>query len=170
MENLIQKYLKENNVEGKNGVDYRLEDSGNGIEIKGWTLQIEKPEFTQEESVLDEAKLVKASTLRNNRDIALNESIFTIQVNGVDCNFRLRTSDLASIQARISSLSDNSSTKSWSSIDRNRIQLNKTAFQSLFRDINTNDETVFDLYAEKLEEINQASSIEELNNININFE
>jgi hypothetical protein len=71
MEFLIQKYLKENNAEGKNGVDYRLENSGDGIEIKDWTLPIEKPSFTQEESILSEKKIEKISLLKLNREAYL---------------------------------------------------------------------------------------------------
>jgi hypothetical protein len=86
MENLIQKYLKENNVEGKNGVDYRLEDSGNGIEIKGWTLPIDKPTFTPEESILSDRKNKRISDLKINRDAYLLQDYVSHQAIELQLN------------------------------------------------------------------------------------
>lgn len=118
---------------------------------------------------LEECKESKKQLLRINRDNALNNSIYSVSVEGSGCDFYLRTSDLAAIQARIDSLPNDTATKSWGCADGRRVELNKAAFQSLYRHISVNDETVYNLYAEKLQEIEQAETLEELENININF-
>ena len=177
MENLIQKYLKQNNVEGKNGVDYRLEDSGNGIEIKGWKLSIEKPTFTQEEidaDVLEQEKNLKILELKSKRDEKLTKSIFTVSVDGVDCAFYLRTADLPTIKEKIADLSNNTDTKTWGDINGKRINLNKVFFERLKNHIKTNDETIWDLYGEKLAELEdlakeESTTLEDIKNFNTNL-
>lgn len=177
MENLIQKYLKQNNVEGKNGVDYRLENSGNGIEIKDWTLSIEKPEFTEQQinvGILSQAKDEKILELKSKRDEKLTKSIFTVSVNGVDYAFYLRTADLPTIKEKIAALSSNTDTKTWGDINGKRINLNKVFFERLKNHIKTNDETVWDLYGEKLTELEdlvkeESTTLEDVKNFNTNF-
>lgn len=172
MENLIQKYLKQNNVEGKNGIDYRLEDSGNGIEIKGWKLSIEKPTFTQEQldgDFLHAKKQNKILELKKERDILLESKKFTIDVEGVSCQFWLRNSDLSALQSRFASLPDNSSTRSWGAVDGSRVELNKPAYLSLIRHITDNDETIFGEYVRMKEEMESAPDLEALEEIDINF-
>lgn len=132
---------------------------------------------------LSDAKESKKQTLKANKDNALNNSIYSISVNNEGCDFYLRTSDLATIQARITNLSNDIATKSWGCTDGRRVELNKAAFQSLFRHISVNDETIYNLYAEKLEEIEKITSdgeyfdennnpitpLQALENINVNF-
>lgn len=132
---------------------------------------------------LSEAKNEKKQRLKTNRDEALNNSTYSISVNGEGCEFYLRTSDLAAIKGRIDNLSNDTATSSWGCVDGKRVELNKAAFQSLFRNINLNDENVFNSYAKKVEEIdnitsdgeyfdennNQITPLQELENININF-
>lgn len=118
---------------------------------------------------LPEAKESKRQALKTNKDNALNNSIYSINVDGEGCDFYLRTSDLAAIQARINNLPNNTETMSWGCTDGRRVELNKIAFESLQSRINQNDETVHNLYADKLQEIKDAQTLEELENININF-
>ena len=172
MENLIQKYLTENNVEGKNGIDYRLEDSGNGIEIKGWTLKISEPTFTQEQidaDILDVKKQNKIAEVKKVRNTLLENKKFTINVEGVSCQFWLRNSDLSALQSRFASLLDNEATRSWGAVDGSRVELNKPAYLSLIRHITDNDETVFGEYVRMKEEIESAPDLEALEEIDINF-
>jgi hypothetical protein len=177
MEHLIQKYLKENNVEGKNGVDYCLEDSGNGIEIKGWTLSIEKPEFTEQQTnagILSQAKDIKILELKSKRDDLLNNKTFSITVDGVSCSFWLRNSDLQDIQGRITSLSNNTATRNWGTIQGQRVGLNKEAYISLSRHISINDAQVRDLYRKKEDELEalvgeESTTLEDIKNFNTNL-
>lgn len=118
---------------------------------------------------LAEAKEVKKQILKVNRDKALSSSLYSIKIDNNDCSFYLKNSDLAVIQARINSLTNDTSTKSWSNTEGKRVLMNKAAFLSLLRHISSNDETVWDLYAEKVQEIEDAQTLEELENININL-
>jgi len=77
MDYLIQKYLTENNLTGVNGIDYILQDNGNGTYIKEWKLNIAQPTFTSadyEISTLEQAKLVKIAQLKANRNAALEKT------------------------------------------------------------------------------------------------
>jgi len=132
---------------------------------------------------LEESKQEKINQLKSNRDIALNNSIYSINIDGEGCEFYLKTSDLQAIKGRIDYLVNDIETSSWGCADGRRVQLNKTAFKSLYKQINENDETVYDLYAEKIEEIdnitsdgeyfdennNKITPLQKLENININF-
>ena len=133
--------------------------------------------------ILAEAKESKKQALKGNRDEALISSLYSIKIDDKDCSFYLKNSDLAVIQTRINSLTNDTSTKSWSNIEGKRVLMNKAAFLSLLRHISANDETVWDLYAEKVEEINNITSdgeyfdennnpitpLQALENININL-
>lgn len=155
----------------------------NNADYKNILERISNGEQYQSYDSLAEAKECKKQALKANRDNALNNSIYSISVNGEGCDFYLRTSDLAAIQERINSLSNDTSTKSWGCTDGKRVELNKAAFQSLYRHIGINDETVYNLYAEKLDEIENITSdgeyfdennnpitpLQALENININF-
>ena len=66
MEYLIQQFLKQNNLIGRNGIDYSLRDDGKGAYIDKWNYEIAKPQFTQEQfdkAILAEAKINKLSDL-----------------------------------------------------------------------------------------------------------
>lgn len=141
----------------------------NNADYKNILERIANGEQYQAYDPLPEAKESKKQALKINRDNALKNSIYSISVDGQGCDFYLRTSDLAAIQERINSLSNDTSTKSWGCTDGRRVELNKAAFQSLYRHIGINDETVHNLYADKLQEIEDAQTLEELENININF-
>ncbi len=49
MEYLIQQFLKQNNLSGINGVDYCLQDDGDGPYIKRWGFNIPQPIFAEED-------------------------------------------------------------------------------------------------------------------------
>ena len=68
MEYLIQQFLKENNLEGINGIDYTLRNDGDGVYIEKWNFLIKKPIFTQTDLDLIEFKNTKISQLKNNRN------------------------------------------------------------------------------------------------------
>lgn len=62
MEYLIQQYLFNNNLSGSNGIDYVLQDDGNGAYIKTWNLEISKPSFSvsdYEKAELEKNKILK---------------------------------------------------------------------------------------------------------------
>lgn len=62
MEYLTQQFLKQNNLNGRNGIDYSLRDDGEGAYIDKWDYEIAKPHFTQEQfdkATLAEAKINK---------------------------------------------------------------------------------------------------------------
>lgn len=156
-------YLKEPNT---NRIVEFASEASIGAGFRNWAKLTESEILAYE---LQKAKESKKQALKANRDNALNNSIYSININGEGCNFYLRNSDLSAIKARIDGLSNDTSTSSWGCTSGRRVELNKTAFQSLYRHINVNDETVYNLYAEKVEEINNATNLEDLNNININF-
>ncbi len=154
-------------------------------EVQEWIADggiIEKE--CSDEELLKKLKTKKILKLKENKSAALDKQIYTVNIaDKGDCSFYLKTSDLAVIQARISSLSNDTATKSWGCVGGRRIELNKAAFQSLLKHINANDETVYNLYAEKLEEIESVvidgdyinddnqpiTAFQYLENININF-
>lgn len=170
-------YLKEPNT---NQIVEFQNEASIGISFEGWIRLNEEQSLIYE---LQKTKECKKQALKANRDNALNNSIYSISVNGEGCDFYLRTSDLAAIQGRINNLPNNTETMSWGCTDGRRVQLNKTAFESLYRHIGINDETVYNLYAEKLDEIENITSdgeyfdennnpitpLQALENININF-
>jgi hypothetical protein len=66
MEYLTQQFLKQNNLTGRNGIDYSLRDDGEGAYIDKWDYEISKPKFTQEQldkAILAEVKINKLSDL-----------------------------------------------------------------------------------------------------------
>ena len=47
MDYIIQKFLKHNNLTGVNGIDYSLQNDGDGDYIKSWNINISKPSFIE---------------------------------------------------------------------------------------------------------------------------
>jgi hypothetical protein len=123
---------------------------------------------------IEEAKQEKLRELKSKRDEKLTKSIFTVSVDGVDCAFYLRTADLPRIKSKIEDLSNNTDTKTWGDVNGKRINLNKAFFETLKNDINANDETIWDLYGEKLEELEalaqeESTTLEDIKNFNTNL-
>ena len=78
MEYLIQKFLKENNLTGVNGINYTLRDDGRGVYIEKWLYNIAKPVFTAEDfanATIEVAKQSKLVEIKVKRDEALNKNI-----------------------------------------------------------------------------------------------
>lgn len=181
--NFVQDYLKSQKITDLS--KFSLQDDGEGVYIKNWDYEVKKPNLPSEQEVsLRSLKNKKIECLKSNRDNALNNLIYSINIEGFgSCDFYLKTSDLAVIQARINSLSSDVATKTWGCSDGRRVELNKAAFQALLKHISVNDETVYNVYAEKLEEIEKITldgqyfddkqqpinSFQALENININF-
>jgi len=121
------------------------------------------------EEALKKAKANKIIELKKARNTLLESKKFTIDVEGVSCQFWLRNSDLSALQSRFASLLDNEATRSWGAVDGSRVELNKPAYLSLIRHITDNDETVFGEYVRMKEEIESAPDLEALEEIDINF-
>lgn len=92
----------------------------------------------------------KSRQLKARRKELLANASMTIQGS----TFTLNQSQLAMLQGRIDKLENNTDTLGWNDDSGNRIQLNRTAFESLLRHIQTHDISVWDLYSEKLDELN----------------
>lgn len=145
------------------------------------------PRLNEEESLayeLEELKKEKIQAAKASRELLLSGSqVHEIEVDGVSCKFTLSNKDLPNLIARQSCLTTNTATSPWNNIDGDRIELNKSDFQSLIRHINTNDSSVWTLYTNKVDEINsiseeneyfneqgeKISALEYLQNINVNL-
>ena len=82
LEQLIQKYLKDNNLSGESGRDYDLKNDGQGAYIEYWNLDIPEPEFTKEDhdnAPLEQLKEEKISQLKRNRDDSLEAPMDSIK-------------------------------------------------------------------------------------------
>lgn len=143
---------------------YILSLSQNQRQIHEATIEAE---FLIQE--LEKAKQNKLNQLKINRDLALSNKTMEINIDGNGCAFYLKSSDMATIQNRIDGLFNNTDTYSWGDTNGKRVELNKSAFQSLLRHIRVNDITVFDLFGEIKKEIENCNDFQILNNININF-
>lgn len=119
---------------------------------------------------LEELKKEKIQLAKASRELLLSGSqVHEIEVDGVSCKFSLSNKDLPNLIARQSCLATNTATSPWNDIDGNRVDLNKSAFQSLIRHINTNDSSVWTLCTNKVDEIKAAESLEQLNAIDTNL-
>lgn len=83
MEYLIQQFLKQNNLSGQKGIDYNLQNDGQGVYIHKWNFEIPKPEFSKEEVILQEAKSSKLLQLKENRDNYNLRPIVSIQAEEI---------------------------------------------------------------------------------------
>jgi len=129
-------------------------------------------EYVMPDSVLlAQTRKTKIAQLKLERNrLLLGAQTYTITVDGVFCTFALSNADLPNLIARQSCLGSASETSGWNDIRNNRIELNNAAFLGLIKHINANDVDVWNLYTEKLSELNNPNlTLEELNAININF-
>ncbi len=123
---------------------------------------------------IEEAKKAKLRELKSKRDDLLNNKTFSITVDGVSCSFWLRNSDLSDIQGRITSLQNNTLTRNWSTVEGQRIGLNKESYISLSRHISINDAQVRDLHRKKEDELEalveeESTTLEDIKNFNTNL-
>ena len=189
MDYLIQKYLKENNLTGINGIDYILQDNGSGCYISKWNLNIAQPSFTNtdyEFSILEQAKLTKIAQLKANRNAALESSHETQAFEIIDdtlgnkVRFEFSTKATGIPLTEPKSILDialkNINVKYSCEIIENGVRrkgyvlLNKEIAENLEFHLtdrsNTNVKYANDLEAE----INACTTIEEVESININFQ
>lgn len=145
-------YLKEPNT--NRIVEFQSEQEI-GAFFQGWPRLNEEESFAYE---LEQLKKEKIQAAKASRELLLSGSqVLEIGVDGVSCKFSLSNKDLPNLIARQSCLTTNTAASPWNDIDGNRIDLNKSVFQSLIRHINTNDSSVWTLYTNKVDEINSIS-------------
>jgi uncharacterized protein YjcR len=133
-----------------------------------------------EEELLNQLNLqkqVKINQLKTNRISEMEvetpklSSLEVYEIDGVSRTFKLKISDIAILNSRIIRLQDAiaGTTAQWTDIDNNRLDLNLDQFKTLANHLDVRDQNLFTLYIEKLAEINACTTLEELNNINIDF-
>ena len=126
-------------------------------------------EYVESDSViLEQAKLKKISLIKTIRD---NTTLKFSPANEPTKNFILKISDLPQIAARASRLQDQGagSKSTWSDINGVRQDLLADQFRSMRNHLDAHDETLRVWYAETKKEIEDCTTLEELNAININF-
>lgn len=138
--------------------------------------QFEKPTWEQistysNEVELEEAKNYKLSKLKANKEASLN-SFVLISINGI--NFNVYKSQLEVLAARIYYLETNNFISSnWTDNDNFRRELTLDQFRDLYSRARNHytvlDDNTYTLYTDLRNEIKACESVEELNNININF-
>ena len=126
---------------------------------------------------LQEAKLTKIAQLKNNLINAKEGktpkegSLESYQIDGVFRTFKVKLSDLATIGARVSRLEKAAvgTTAQWTDIDGNRLDLNLHQFESLRNHLDVRDQTLHMLYEQIKSEIKACTTLEQLEQIDINF-
>lgn len=129
-----------------------------------------KEHIVPEDEIIEQLKNHKKQELKTNRDSLLNNSqVFTILVNDEECSFSLSNKDLPVVQSRIARLTNDVLTLGWTSVQGNRIELNRIAFKRLQSHIDANDEATYSLYSEKLAQLNELTEKEKVENFNTNL-
>jgi len=135
MEDLIIKYLKNNNINDFNGFD--LANEGSGDFIRKWKYDLEKPSFNPTEVKLEEAKEKKKTAINNQRDLEIKKDILH-SIDNKDYYFqRDIVSQLAFINA-IQSLSD-VAIEDWITSDNTIVDINKADLISICNHIRLRD-------------------------------
>jgi hypothetical protein len=116
---------------------------------------------------LANARAKKITEIKGTRD----NTPLNFTPTGTTKNFILKISDLPQIAARASRLQDQGagSKSTWSDVDGVRQELVTGQFRSMRNHLDAHDETLRIWYAEVKQEIEDCTTLEELNNININF-
>ena len=122
-------------------------------------------------NILDNAKTSKLLELKANKEASLN-SFVLISTNGFD--FNIYKNQLEVLAARIYYLETNNLTSSnWTDNDNFRRELTLDQFRDLYARARNHytvlDDNTYTLYTDLKNEIKACESVEELNNININF-
>ena len=122
-------------------------------------------------NIFNNTKNLKISQLKANKEASLNGFVL-ISLNGFD--FNVYKSQLEALAARIYYLETNNFTSSnWTDNDNFRRELTVAQFKELYARARTHyavlDDNTHTLYTDLKNEIKACESIEELNNININF-
>jgi len=132
---------------------------------------------TPDSVLLEQAKTIKIAQLKANRISEMEvktpkpSSLQVYEIDGVARTFKLKISDIAILNSRIIRLQNAiaGTTAQWTDIDNNRLDLTLEQFKTLANHLDVRDQNLFTLYTEKLAEINACTTLEELNNINIDF-
>jgi hypothetical protein len=146
----------------------------NGIAILLNEKEIAELNYVSEEdlvNILDNAKTSKLLELKANKEASLNGFVL-ISTNGFD--FNVYKSQLEVLAARIYYLETNNLTSSnWTDNDNFRRELTLSQFRDLYARARNHytvlDDNTYSLYTDLKNEIKACESVEELNNININF-
>lgn len=146
----------------------------NGIAILLTESEIAELTYVSEEeqvNVLNNTKTSKLLELKANKEASLN-SFVLISTNGFD--FNVYKSQLEVLAARIYYLETNNLTSSnWTDNDNFRRELTLDQFRDLYSRARNHytvlDDNTYTLYTDLKNEIKACESVEELNNININF-
>lgn len=146
----------------------------NGIAVLLTETEIAELTYVSEKeqvNVLNNTKTSKLLELKANKEASLN-SFVLISINGFD--FNVYKSQLEVLAARIYYLETNNLTSSnWTDNDNFRRELTLDQFRDLYsrarNDYTVLDDNTYTLYTDLKNEIKACESVEELNNININF-
>ena len=146
----------------------------NGIAVLLTETEIAELTYVSEEeqvNVLNNTKTFKLLELKANKEASLN-SFVLISINGFD--FNVYKSQLEVLAARIYYLETNNLTSSnWTDNDNFRRELTLDQFRDLYSRARNHytvlDDNTYTLYTDLRNEIKACESVEELNNININF-
>jgi hypothetical protein len=153
----------------------------NGVAILLTESEIaELNQLPSEEDLLNQLnsqKQVKINQLKANRISEMEvktpkpSSLQVYEIDGVFRTFKLKISDIAILNSRIIRLQNAiaGTTAQWTDIDNNRLDLTLEEFKTLANHLDVRDQNLFTLYTEKLVEINACTTLEELDNINIDF-
>ena len=146
----------------------------NGIAILLTESEIAELTYVSEEeqvNVLNNTKTSKLLKLKANKEGSLN-SFVLISINGI--NFNIYKNQLEVLAARIYYLETNNLTSSnWTDNDNFRRELTLAQFKNLYSKARNHytvlDDNTYTLYTDLRNEIKACKSVEELNNINIDF-
>jgi hypothetical protein len=139
--------------------------------------QYEEDQAQNELQKLPNAKISKLAQLKANL-ISAKEgetpkegSLESYQIDGVFRTFKVKISDLATIVARVSRLEKAAigTTAQWTDVDGNRLDLNLQQFESLRNHLDVRDQTLHMLYEQIKSEIKACTTLEEVEQIDINF-
>ena len=128
-------------------------------------------------SQLNSQKQAKIAQLKANRISEMEvktpkpSSLQIYKIDGVFRTFKIKISDIAILNSRIIRLQNAiaGTTAQWTDIDNNRLDLTLDQFKTLANHLDVRDQDLFSIYTDKLAEINACTTLEELNNINIDF-
>jgi hypothetical protein len=153
----------------------------NGIEIEFSETDYEqytKDQIQNELQKLPNAKKDKITQLKANRISEMEietpkpSSLQTYEIDGIARTFKIKISDIATLNSRIIRLQNAvaGTTAQWTDVENNRLDLTLDQFKTLANHLDVRDQNLFSIYTDKLAEINACTTLEELNAININFE
>ena len=173
MESLIQNYLKQNNLTGKNGVDYTLRNDGEGVYIDKWNFSIVKPSFSKEELMIYEmeiameiAKTVKFAEIKTKKYQALNENI---EFDGKLFPCSIDITQSSSVCYAEACRDDEFKFKWRLADDVTWVYFDKTKAAEFCKFLKEHLETVYEKETNFKKLVINATNIEDINNIIVNY-